>query len=277
MKRSVIVIGCAAALTAVSACGEPTVRITKRSDPAAAPGALKAVDTLTCPETLGALTRKGSATADGTVCTYGGPRGAEVVLHLVPLAGTDATVALETFETRLHNLMPEAAARIASQPEPPEPPAPAETAAPPAMSGESAEVRLPGLTVHAEGDAAEVRLPGVSISARDDHSRVAVASFEVHSGGDGQSVRIGGAGGAVEVQSREDVSEVRVNAGADAIRITYILSDSQPSGAGWRAVGYHARGPNGGPVVVATVQTRDRQSDAVFDDAEQLVSLNVGE
>lgn len=274
MKRSVIVIGCVTALTAVSACGEPTVRITKRSDPAAAPGALKVVDTLTCPETLGALTRKGSATADGTVCTYGGPRGAEVVLHLVPLAGTDASVALETFETRLHNLMPEAAARIASQPEPPEPPEPAE---PPAMSGESAEVRLPGLTVHAEGDAAEVRLPGVSISARDDGSRVAVAGVEVHSGGDGQSVRIGGAGGAVEVQSREDVSEVRVNAGADAIRITYILSDSQPSGAGWRAVGYHARGPNGGPMVVATVQTRDRQSDAVFDDAERLVAANVGE
>lgn len=268
MKRSVIVIGCVTALTAVSACGEPTVRITKRSETTVTSGALKVVDTLTCPETLGALTRKGSATADGTVCTYGGPRGAEVVLHLVPLAGTDASVALETFETRLHNLMPEAAARIASQPEPPEPPA---------MSGESAEVRLPGLTVHAEGDAAEVRLPGVSISARDDGSRVAVAGVEVHSGGDGQSVRIGGAGGAVEVQSREDVSEVRVNAGADAIRITYILSDSQPSGAGWRAVGYHARGPNGGPMVVATVQTRDRQSDAVFDDAERLVAANVGE
>lgn len=274
MKRSVIVIGCVTALTAVSACGEPTVRITKRSDTTVTSGALKVVDTLTCPETVGALTRKGSASADGTVCTYGGPRGAEVVLHLVPLEGTDASVALETFETRLHNLMPEAAARIASQPEPPEPPEPAE---PPAMSGESAEVRLPGLTVHAEGDAAEVRLPGVSISARDDGSRVAVAGVEVHSGGDGQSVRIGGAGGAVEVQSREDVSEVRVNAGADAIRITYILSDSQPSGAGWRAVGYHARGPNGGPMVVATVQTRDRQSDAVFDDAERLVAANVGE
>jgi hypothetical protein len=274
MKRSVIVIGCAATLVALSACGEPTVRITKRSETTTTSGVLKAVEALTCPETVGALTRKGSASADGAVCTYGGPRGAEVVLHLVPLEGTEATVALETFETRLHNLMPEAAARIASQPEPQAPPDPPE---PPAMSGESAEVRLPGLTVHAEGDAAEVRLPGVSISARDDGSRVAVAGVEVHSGGDGQSVRIGGAGGAVEVQSREDVSEVRVNAGADAIRITYILSDSQPSGAGWRAVGYHARGPNGGPMVVATVQTRDRQSDAVFDDAEQLVSLNVGE
>ncbi|MFN5483131.1 MAG: methyltransferase type 11 [Brevundimonas sp.] len=274
MKRSAIAIGCATALTAISACGEPTVRITKRSDPAVSSGALRVVDTLTCPETVGALTRKGSATADGTVCTYGGPRGAEVVLHLVPLAGTEATVALERFETRLHNLMPEAAARIASRPAAP----PAREAPPeaPAVPGESADVRLPGLTVHAEGDAAEVRLPGTSISARDDRSRVAVAGVEVHSGGDGQSVRIGGTSGAVEVQSREDVSEVRVNAGADAIRITYILSDSQPSGAGWRAVGYHARGPNGGPMVVATVQTRDRQSDAVFDDAEQLVAANVG-
>ena len=59
---------CLAALTA--ACDGDSVRIssthTENSD---AKGALKVVQTLQCPQTLGTLTRKGSATAEGTVCT----------------------------------------------------------------------------------------------------------------------------------------------------------------------------------------------------------------
>jgi hypothetical protein len=276
MKRSVIAIGCVAALLGAAACGEQAVRISTRTEGPGGAGVLRVIDALTCPETVGGLTRKGSASADGAVCTYGGPRGAEVALHLVDLGDQTPHEALEQFETRLHNLMPEAAARIAPEVDAAATP---ETAAPAAdeAADEAVAVRLPGLSIEAEGEQAEIHLPGVSISARDSGSRVAVAGVEVHSAGDGQSVRIGAGEGGVEVQSRDDVSEVRVDAGGDATRITYVLSDSRPSGSGWRSVGYHARGPHGGPIVVATVRTRDRSADNVFDDAEALVTLNVGE
>ena len=42
-------------------------------------------------------------------------------------------------------------------------------------------------------------------------------------------------------------------------------------------VGYEARGPVGGPIVVATVRSKDRERDPVFEDARELVELNVGQ
>ncbi len=59
-------------------------------------------------------------------------------------------------------------------------------------------------------------------------------------------------------------------------RQTYLLTDNRASDAGWRLVGYEARGPRGGPIVVATVRAKDRNRDGVFDDAKDLVTLNVG-
>jgi hypothetical protein len=56
-----------------------------------------------------------------------------------------------------------------------------------------------------------------------------------------------------------------------------MLTDSRPADAGWRLVGYEARGPAGGPIVIATVRAKDRDSDGVFDSAKDLVTLNVGE
>ena len=60
---------CLAAL-AVAACDGDSVRIssthTENSD---AKGALKVVKTLQCPQTVGSLTRKGSASAEGSVCS----------------------------------------------------------------------------------------------------------------------------------------------------------------------------------------------------------------
>jgi hypothetical protein len=42
-------------------------------------------------------------------------------------------------------------------------------------------------------------------------------------------------------------------------------------------VGYEARGPVGGPLVVATIRSRDANRDRVMEDARALVRLNVGE
>ena len=43
-----------------------------------------------------------------------------------------------------------------------------------------------------------------------------------------------------------------------------------------RVVGYEARGPVGGPLVVATVRSRDRNRERAFEDAKDLVALNAG-
>jgi hypothetical protein len=59
--------------------------------------------------------------------------------------------------------------------------------------------------------------------------------------------------------------------------VLFRSTDNTASDAGWRLVGYEARGPQGGPIVVATVRAKDRNNDGVFDDAKDLVSLNVGE
>ena len=189
---------CLAALTA--ACDGDSVRIssthTENSD---AKGALKVVQTLQCPQTLGTLTRKGSATAEGTVCTYTGPRGSEVSLHLVKLDGASAADALKAFEDRLGASLPQAVAQLKASAE--------EEAARAAETGQTP-------TEAPAGERASVRAPGV---------------------------------------------------------------DNRPSEAGWRLVGYEARGPAGGPLVVATVRSRDRDRGRVFEDAKDLVALNVGE
>jgi len=42
-------------------------------------------------------------------------------------------------------------------------------------------------------------------------------------------------------------------------------------------VGFEARGPVGGPLVIATVRSKDTNRGRAFEDARDLVTLNVGE
>jgi hypothetical protein len=55
------------------------------------------------------------------------------------------------------------------------------------------------------------------------------------------------------------------------------MTDNRSSESGWRVVGYEARGPVGGPLVVATVRSRDSNRERAFEDARALVALNAGE
>ena len=101
---------CAAA--ALAGCGEGVRISSTRTEDSDAKGVLKVVETLQCPQTMGSLTRKGSASAGGTVCNYVGPKGAEVSLHLVPLNGQSPSDVLKAFEQRLSGDMPRAMAAI---------------------------------------------------------------------------------------------------------------------------------------------------------------------
>lgn len=268
---------CVAALTA--ACDGDSVRIssTKTVDNDAK-GALKVVQTLQCPQTMGSLTRKGAATAEGAVCTYAGPRGAEVSLHLVKLDGVSPDQALKAFEDRLSAAMPQTIAQLRT---PANEKAGAAEASADATStaGDRASVRAPGVDIQAEGDDASVRLPGLHIESKGDEASVRIGGFHIDANdGEGRVDIKGSEGGDnVSVQAHQDAAEIRTSAGGGATRANWILTDNRPSEAGWRLVGYEARGPAGGPIVVATVRARDRDRGGVFEDAKDLVALNVGE
>lgn len=264
---------CAAGLTAC----DLRITSTTRNENADAKGALTVVQTLQCPQTMGSLTRKGSASDGGSVCTYAGPRGSEVSLHLVKLDGAQPAEALKAFEDRLSAAMPQAVAQLRAAAEKDSEAAPA--AAP--ASGDRATVRAPGVDIRAEGDDATVRLPGLRIESKGDQASVRIGGFHIDATEDGSTANITtsgeGEGDNVSVQANQDAAEIRTSAGGGATRASWILTDNRPSEAGWRLVGYEARGPAGGPIVVATVRARDRDRGRVFEDAKDLVTLNVGE
>lgn len=280
------------AFAGLSACGDGVRISSTRSENNDAKGVLKVVETLQCPQTMGSLTRKGSASEGGTVCTYVGPKGAEVSLHLVPLDGETPAQVLKAFEQRLSGDLPravdalEAAADSADQAAVSADRAAAAgdqaaaTADQAAASADRASVRAPGVNIEANGDDATVRLPGVRIETRGDKASVRIGGFHIDADDSDGSARVSGStpnGDDVTINARNDAAEIRASAGGGGTRTSWILTDSRTSEAGWRVVGYEARGPAGGPLVVATVRSRDRNRERAFEDAKDLVALNAGE
>ena len=287
LRPSLLPTLCAVAAL-VGACDD-SVRISStRSENTSGKGVLKVVDALQCPQTVGSLTRKGSAQSEGRVCTYVGPKGAEVTLHLVPLDGGEPAEVLKAFESRLSSALPEALARLkasSAQADADQARAEAEAARADARAGQAAadaaSVRAPGVAIDARGEDASVRLPGVSIDAKGDKASVRIGGFHIDANDSDGSARItasgDGDGDSVVVNARDDTAEVRTRAGGGATRASWILTDNRASASGWKLVGYEARGPVGGPLVVATVRSRDNDRDRAFEDARELVTLNVGE
>lgn len=200
---------------------------------------LKTVSELTCPVMQGDLKRV-SAAADGKTCAYQGDD-TEVTLRLIALDNGDTRAALAPIEADLKGIMPVAA---------PEEPA--------AATGENVMIDFPGLKVHADDAGAQVRVAGLHVDANDN----------------GAQVRLGG---DTTVNANEEGAEIHQARNNDeGFRSTFILaSDKMPSG--YRVLGYEARGPKAGPLVVAIVKSRAEHNDRdVFNDMKALVKLNVG-
>lgn len=273
---SLIVSALTVGLT-LAACGDGAVRISAREGgDSEAHGVLKVVETLQCPTIQGNLTRKGSAQNGGTVCVYAGPRGQEVTLQLVGLNGAAPEQALRAFEDSLSQSMPNAAASIRSASASA---AEAEASAV-AAAGDQVAVDAPGMAIRTQGeDKASVRLPGLSIDADGEKASVNIGGIHIKADDSRSLVAVAdsSSGSSVQVESNADAARVRSSSGrGGATRIHWVLTDSDASAQGWRTVGYEARGPAGGPLVVATVRSRDANRDAVFEDARALVTLNVG-
>ncbi|RJT21622.1 methyltransferase type 11 [Chakrabartia godavariana] len=266
-----------------AACDNPgTVRITTSSTSDSS-GVLKVVDALQCPQTQGVLTRKGSARADGS-CVYGGPRGSEVILQLVQLDGRSSAEALKSFENRLTSDLPEAVAeveaenaRVEAEAARAEADAARAEAEAEAAAGETAQVRMPGLRVDAQGDKASVRLPGMKIEADGDRANIRIGGLTIRADDKSSRVNVSSRDDTVKIDATDGAARIRTSASGEAVRATFLMTGKEVSASGWRTVGYEARGPVGGPIVVATVRSKDRDPDRLFDAAKALLTLNVGD
>ncbi|HUH24961.1 MAG TPA: methyltransferase type 11 [Brevundimonas sp.] len=291
---------CALALMTAACDNAGTVRITSTSSGKEA-GVLKVVDALQCPQTQGVLTRKGSARADGTTCVYSGPRGSEVTLHLVSLNGGSVQDALKGFENRLSADLPEAlaearanedraraeavraeadAARAEADAE--RAGADAERAAAKAeaaadAAADSAHISAPGMRIDAEGDKATVRLPGMHIDADGDRANIRIGGLTIRADDKNSQVNVRSREDVVSIDAHDNTARIRTSTPGEAVRATFLMTADQSSTTGWRVVGYEARGPSGGPIVVATVRGKDRNENRVFEAAKALVTLNVGD
>lgn len=277
---------CALALMTAACDNAGTVRITSTSSGKEA-GVLKVVDTLQCPQTQGVLTRKGSARADGTTCVYSGPRGSEVTLHLVSLNGGSVQDALKVFENRLSADLPEALAEARAdedraraeadraQADAARAEADAERAA--ADAADSAHISAPGMRIDAQGDKATVRLPGMRIDADGDRANIKIGGITIRADDKSGQVNVRSTDEVVSIDAHDNTARIRTSAPGEAVRATFLMTADQSSTTGWRVVGYEARGPSGGPIVVATVRGKDRNENRVFEAAKALVTLNVGD
>lgn len=292
MRPPLVALMMVCALTA--ACdGDNSVHISSTTSEQESKGVLKVVDTLQCPETMGVLTRKGSAHAGGSTCLYSGPRGSTVSLQLVRLESGSADGILDQLRDSLSADMPQtsadlrasadaAQARIAAdhaaqQADAARIEADAAKAIADSVSPDRAAVSAPGVSIEARDDRATVRLPGLSVNADGDTASVRFGGLSINADNAGETVDVRSQDESISVQAHDDAAEIRTKAPGDAIRTTYLLTDSRPANEGWRLVGYEARGPVGGPVVIATVHAKDRESDDVVEAARDLVTLNVGE
>ncbi|HWE45278.1 MAG TPA: methyltransferase type 11 [Caulobacteraceae bacterium] len=145
---------------------------------------------------------------------------------------------------------------------------------------DSADVKMPGISVKSHGDNANVRLPGIRVDANDGGAHINIAGIHIDADGDkgrGKSgrVSINADNNNVSIRAEDHAAEIRAKHNGNGVRMTYIIANDEGDTAGWKTVGYEARGPAAGPVVVALVKSKDRHEDPIFRWAKDLVKKNV--
>jgi hypothetical protein len=205
---------------------------------------------LDCPISQGALTRTAQAD-DGRSCDYAGPDQETVRLSLVGLDGRSPVEVLAQTRAELRALVP-----VAAEPVPPvarnEP-------------GQHTGIDLPFFHVHAVGDHADVRVFGVKVHADGENAEVHASHGAKH------TVVHAGPGGA------EVLAE---NVGPVNAELVYVLASKRRQPSGYSAVGYVAKGPIAGPLVMGDFHARDRRpgqdGDQAGDDMGRLIERNLG-
>jgi len=205
---------------------------------------------LDCPADQGDLTRTAQS-PDGQWCDYVGRRGETVRLRLTPVRGQTPSEALAPVREQLHALVPvyrePIAARYGDD------------------RGDRADVDVPFVHVHANGDQADVRLFGVfHIRAKDDDADVDMSRGRKHT-----AVHAGLRGAEV----------IADEVGRNNASLVYVLAGNHRQASGYQAVGYVAKGPVSGPLVVAEfrspVKTHRDGNGGGHDDMDRLIERNL--
>jgi hypothetical protein len=121
--------------------------------------------------------------------------------------------------------------------------------------------------------------PGSGKSGKDDKVDIDLPGVHIHADGDKASVDAGGDSGhgGVRVNADDHGAEVHIeDQNGPGVRKMMILTSDTPGPHGYQVVAYEARGPVGGPIVVATVKAKDHDHDDLMRDVRDLVRHNVG-
>ena len=235
-SRAILTASIAGAVLALAACHPPFMH---RHDHAP----YKSVTTLDCPQTQGNLTRK-TAAADGKSCEYTASDGAAVTLQVLPVANGDVDAALAPLEASLRAEAPGAGKDDVDG------------------GDDKVDIDLPGIHIHASGkdggkDDSGVKIGrGVSVGA--------------------SNTVVVGDGGGVDIRAHDKGAEIRVNEGHGGTRRDFILASDVAGPHGYKVAGYEARGPHGGPLVVASMLAKSDDHDQLSHAIRELVRLNVG-
>jgi hypothetical protein len=106
-------------------------------------------------------------------------------------------------------------------------------------------VKVFGVNIDADGDKADITTPNVGSKGA-----------SIHAGPGGAEIRAG-------------------DVGKNTADLVFILAGDNPGPSGDRAVGYIARGPASGPLVVGEFKAKDGHHDHHDRDLERLIDLNV--
>ena len=203
---------------------------------------------LNCPQEQGGLTRV-SAASDGKSCVYRRGDEEDVTLSVTPLNGQTPRAALAPMETTMASLVSvsitDSPVSIQASNEP---------------GADKAKIDMPGFHVDADGDRAKISIMGVKIDA------------------DGKNavVHTGAAGGEATVHAGPGGAEIRAGkVGVNSANLVYVLAGDHPGPSGYRAVGYIARGPVAGPLVVGEFKSKTENHDRHDNDLQHLIDLNV--
>jgi hypothetical protein len=210
---------------------------------------LRAPAKLDCPAETGDLTRTAQS-PDGQWCDYAGRRGETVRLRLTPLNGQTPSEALAPTRAQLHALAP--VYRNAT---------PVNYGDGP---GDTADVNVPFVHVHSDGDRSDVRLFGIFHIVGHDHAADSDKDHVrkhavVHAGPRGAEV-------------------IADEVGRSNASLVYVLAGAHRYASGYRAVGYIAKGPVTGPLVVAEFRSpvsSNRGNDGGHDDIDRLIDRNL--
>ncbi len=209
---------------------------------------------LVCPDQVGDLSRTAKG-EDGHTCTYDGADEEQVQLSLMPLDGATPDTRLASLGQTLKAELPAAGADAANG---------HGVYVGGDEAGHHAHIDLPGFHLNASDGKASIHMPGISINADGGDAKVTTGPeghensvVSAHPGG--AEIRVGG---------------VNSN-GAD---MTYLLASDTPGPTGFRVVGYMAKGPSAGPLVVAVFHAREHDhggDDLAAHGLSRLLDMNV--